>query len=227
MPLVEQRHPVLHAGMPPAVGDRQIDRVLGRRLAERLAPAGAETRDRIRCRAALRTPGAAIRRWRRSALRWVPGSKIRIEFDRVAEQVEADRIGLAGREDVDDAAAHGVFARLHHRAGAAVAVGFQEAGQLLRLHRAVGAQLQAGAGERGARRHALHQRIHRGQHDARPGRLLQQPRQRGDALRDQRRIGRHAVVGQAVPGREAQHLRLRHRRRPAPPPAAPSAHRRG
>ena len=40
-------------------------------------------------------------------------------------------------------------------------------------------------------------------------RLFQQPRQRGDALRHQRRVRRDAVVGQAVPGGEAQHLGLR------------------
>ena len=45
---------------------------------------------------------------------------------RVAEQVEPDRLGLAGGEQVDDAAAHGEFARLHHRAGAAVAVALRE-----------------------------------------------------------------------------------------------------
>ncbi len=116
-------------------------------------------------------------------------------------------------KDVDDAAAHGVFARLHDRAGAAIAVGLQEARELLRLHGAVGAQLQAGAAERRARRHALHQRVHRGQHDARTGGLLQQARQRGDALRHQGRIRRHAVVRKAVPGGEAQHLRLRHHER--------------
>ena len=44
--LVEQRHPVLHAGMAPPLGDREIDRVRGRALAEHLAPAGAEAGDR-------------------------------------------------------------------------------------------------------------------------------------------------------------------------------------
>ena len=78
-PLVEQRHPVLHAGMPPPFGDRQIDRVLGRRLAEQLAPAGAEAGDRRPCRAAPRRPGAGSGAGARSALRWVPGSKMRID----------------------------------------------------------------------------------------------------------------------------------------------------
>ena len=208
-PFVEQRHPVLHARMSAAVRDRQIDRILGRRLAEDVPPARAEAGDRIRVERHFghRPQGQAL-----PAIGAALGAGIEDadRFDRVAEQVEPHRIGLAGGEDVDDAAAHGVFARLHHRAGAAIAVGFQEARQLLRLHRAVGAQFEAGAGERGARRHALHQGVHRGQHDARTGWLLQQARQRGDALRHQRGIGRHAVVGQAVPGGEAQDLRLRH-----------------
>ena len=91
--------------------------------------------------------GRRVRRCRRSALRWVAGSKIADQLDGVAEQVEPHRIGLAGGKDVDDAAAHGVFARLHDRAGAAIAAGFQEARELLGLHGAVGAQLQAGTAQ--------------------------------------------------------------------------------
>ncbi len=206
--LMEQRHPMLHAGMAPPIRDRQVNRVRGRRLAEQFAPAGSKTADRIRVERHFRhrpegqplpAIGTALRRWVEDA----------DQLDRVAEQVEANRLGLAGRENVDNAAAHGVFAGFHHRAGTPIAGGLQEAGQLLRLHRAASAQLQAGAGERGTRRHALHQGIHCGQHDARPGGHLQQARQRGDALGDQRRIGRHTVIRQAVPGREPQHFRLR------------------
>ena len=43
---MEQRHPMLHAGMTAALGDRQIDRVLRRVGAEDLAPPGAEAGDR-------------------------------------------------------------------------------------------------------------------------------------------------------------------------------------
>ena len=166
-PLVEQRHPVLHAGMAPAVA-RSTDRSGRRPPAGRTVSRQPERKRAIASGSSgTSETGRRIRRWRLSALRWVAGSKHADRLDRVAEQVEPHRIGLAGREDVDDAAAHGVFAGLHHRAGAAVAVGLQEAGELLRLHGAVGAQFQAGAGERRARRHALHQRVHRGQHDAR------------------------------------------------------------
>ncbi len=56
-------------------------------------------------------------------------------FDGVAEQVDADRVGLAGGEEVDDAAAGGVFAGLHDGAGAAVAVGFEEGDDLSRAGR--------------------------------------------------------------------------------------------
>ena len=48
----------------------------------------------------------------------------------VAEQVEPERAFAAAREDVDDAAAHGILARLHHRAAAPVAVA-GEAGEQL------------------------------------------------------------------------------------------------
>ena len=43
-------------------------------------------------------------------------------FERVAEEVEADRVRQPGREEVDDAAADGVFAGLADRAGADEAV---------------------------------------------------------------------------------------------------------
>ena len=207
-PIMEQRHPVLHAGMSSALRDREVDRILGRRLAEHVAPARAEAGDRIGVERHLRhrPKGQAL-----SAIGAALGGGIEDadRLDGVAEQVEPHRIGLTGGKDVDDAAAHGVFARLHDRAGAAIAAGFQEARELLGLHGAVGAQLKAGTAKRGPRRHALHQRVHRGQHDARTGRLLQQARQRGDALRHQCRIGRHAVVREAVPGGEAQHFRFR------------------
>ena len=68
--VMEQRHPVLHAGMAPALGDRQVERVLRRAGAEQLAPAGAEAGDRCRRRASTsrdRPQRQALGAWRRCA----------------------------------------------------------------------------------------------------------------------------------------------------------------
>ena len=51
---VEQRGPVLHAGVAAAVGDGVVDRVRGGGLAEQVAPGGAEAGDAWFCRGGLR-----------------------------------------------------------------------------------------------------------------------------------------------------------------------------
>ena len=206
---MKQRHPVLHPRMAATVGDGQINRVLGRVLAEHVSPCGAEASDRLLAQRHFgdraQQQGAALAS---AALRG------RIEgadgFDGVAEQVEPDRIGLTGGEDVDDSTAHRVFAGLHDGAGAAVAIGLEECGQFLRLDRTIHRQIETGAGERRAGRHALHQCVDGGQDNARALGRIQQARQGGDAFGYQNRVRRHAVVWQAVPGGKAQHLGFRH-----------------
>ena len=163
--LMEQRHPVFHAGIAPAFRNGLVDRIGCRALAVQIAPVGAETRDAvgIECDFAHRPQresggflGAALGR--------------RIEtadaLDCVAEQVEADRVALAARKDVDDAAAHGEFAGLHHRVCTAVTVLFEVGSELFRFDHAAGLERQRGSLEHGARRHALYCGIHRGEHDA-------------------------------------------------------------
>jgi hypothetical protein len=206
---MEQRHPVFHTRMAPPVGDRQIQRVLRRVLSEQVAPSRAEPRGRLLVQRHFRH---RPQRERLALARAALGRGIEHpdRLDGIAEQVQPHRIRFAGREDVDDPATHRIFARLHHRAGTPISVCFQEFCQLLRLHVAVDRQLHAGAGKRRAGRHALHQRIHRRQHDPWPGRLFQQPGQRRDPLRHQSRIRRHTVVWQTIPRRKAEHLRLRH-----------------
>ena len=208
---MEQRHPVLHARVA-AARRRSTDRSgpwprpgrtgrasrCGSGRSNSLPSGTSETGRRDR-----RFPlaGAALGRL---------GSKTRINSMVSPNRSRRTGSGSPDGKDVDDAAAHGVFAGLHHRAGAAVAVGLEEFGQLFRLHLAVDGQVHAGAGEGGARRDALHQGVDGGQDDARAGGLFQQPRQSGDALGDQGGVRRHAVVGQAVPGGEAQDLGFRH-----------------
>ena len=61
--------------------------------------------------------------------------------DLVAEEVHAHRPGLGGREDVEDAAAHGVLAAGLDHVDARVGGGLQTAGGLLQAHGQTGGQL--------------------------------------------------------------------------------------
>ena len=74
-------------------------------------------------------------------------------------------------------------------AGATVAVGLKEPCQLLWLDLAVDGDVQARSGKCRARGNPLHQSVHRGEYETRSGGLVEQPCERGDALRDQRAAG--------------------------------------
>src|SRR5690606_37990318 len=54
-------------------------------------------------------------------------------LDLVAEEIEAERRLLAGREEIDQATAHRELAGIAHRLGAAVAVGGEEGGEAVEI----------------------------------------------------------------------------------------------
>jgi hypothetical protein len=112
--LVEEAGPVLHAGVLAAGGDGDVERVVGRRGAEQLAIGGAEAADRglVEEDLADRPQDQPLDALPAALAAGVEAADV---LDLVAEQVEPNGIGLAGREQVDDAAAHGVLAVLHHR----------------------------------------------------------------------------------------------------------------
>ena len=85
--------------------------------------------------AALRTPGAGAKA--RHILRTALARRIEPAqaLDRIAERIQAQRIGLAAGEYVEYPAALRVFARLHHRIRAIIAIGLQEGDQRFRLDR--------------------------------------------------------------------------------------------
>ena len=157
-------------------------------------------------------------------VRCVSGSKLRMRFQRVAEEIEPHRQVHAGGEQVEDAAAHRVVAELAHRRGAVEAVELEPADHALHAEHVAGRGRQRLLADQVARRHALQRGVDRGeQHRGLLAALdAGEPRQRGHALRDDGAVRRHAVVGQAVPGRELQHLdvgreerqRARQRRHP-------------
>ena len=133
-------------------------------------------------------------------------------FDRVAEQIEPHGLGQSGREKIDDAAAQRVFARLAYGFGSPVAVAHQKCRQIFQFQASAAFGFEHGQRKLAARRHALRNRVDRGEHDtaARFGRDgLCEIDKRVEPAADDLAIWRHAVVGQAVPGRKRQDLRAR------------------
>ena len=140
--------------------------------------------------------------------------RLRIEgadgLDLVAEKVEPHRLAHARREQIEDAAADRIIAGLAHGRGAGIAIQFEPARDPLHRQHIAGRGRQRLPHHHGARGHALQDRVDGGQHHRGlvAGLDIGEPRQRGHALRQHAGMRRHAVIGQAVPGREFQPLDL-------------------
>ena len=209
-PLVEERQPMLHAGEAPALADRGVERVVARRRAERLDVGAAEAADRLRRQRHL---AHRLQRHRLALAGGALGGDVEgaDRFQRVAEEIEPQRLRPARRVEIENAAAHREFADVAHRRHALEAGILQPRRQLLHV------DLVAGPGEEGLRlddlggRHALQQRVGGGQHHG-AVRVLCQRDHRGERVQPPRRgvgAGRDAVVGQAVPGRQFEHRQFR------------------
>ena len=206
-PVVEQRQPVFHALPPRALADRGVERIVARRP-EQAQIAGAETRDAVgvqqglghRCQmhlAALtgRTLGGRVE-----------GSD-RLQLG--AEHVQPHRLLKAGGIDVDDPAAHGELALLRHGRGPHIAVGCEIPLQCRRIEIKSDRGLETGPVGDLAWRCPLHGRADGGYDQHRLAvarRALRQSRQGRHPLRRNRRGRAQPVIGQAVPGRELDHL---------------------
>ena len=207
--VMKQRQPMFHAGKGMAGGDRLVQRVLAPGRAEQLAITGAEPRDglRIQRQFAHRLERSGIR-LARGAL--ADGIEQADGVHLVAEQVQPQGLRPAGREQVQQPAAHGVFARLHDLFGAHIAGAAQKAQQRLQVQALARADGKGGLGERLARGHALAGGIDRGDDQQRLGRrrVRRQRGQGGERLNpagENVGMGRHPVIGHAVPGRQVQH----------------------
>ena len=126
-PGVKQRQPVLDARGAAAFAHRFVEHVVGCRRAERGDIAGAEQPDRLRGELKLR------HRHEFKRAQFVSGALgLRIEatngLQRVAEEIEPHRRIHTRREQIDDAAAHRVIARLAHGRSAVEAVEFEPMG---------------------------------------------------------------------------------------------------
>ena len=208
-PVVKQRQPMLHAGIAAALAHRFVQHVVARRRAERRDIAGTEFADGVggqlefgdrheieRAHVVLRALGLRIEHTDR--------------FQRIAEEIEPRRIVHAGRKQVEDAAAHGIFAGLAHGRGADIAVELEPAHHPVHAKHIAGRGRQRLTGNHCPRRDPLQDRVHRGQQHRRPVAALHigEPRQRDHALRQRGGMRRHAVIGQAIPGREFQHCEI-------------------
>ena len=209
--VVEERQPVLEADRAPAFADCGVEGIVRRGRAELLGVELAEATDRVG-----REPRLAHRHEVEGAELADAALGLGIEgadrLQRVAEEVEPDRVRRARRIEVEDAAARGVVADVAHRAGAGVAVGLEPERQVLHPHAVAGRGREGGGGDVFQRRQALGQRIDGDDKHARPldrAARAGEARQHGHPLGGDGGVGRHAVVGLAVPRGQIERLDLR------------------
>ena len=208
--IVKQRQPMLHADMALTGRHGLVEDVVAGDVAEQLTIAAAEARDAVLGEQHL-AHGQHDDLVARAGRALAHGIERADRLQRVAEQVEAQRLGRAGRKEIDQAAADGELAWLHHGFRAAVSVLAQKFGQPGDVERLALAQHDRRLGIEAARRHPLQRSAGRCQHDARRrARLLGrgEPGEGLEPLRHDIGMRRQAVVGQAIPGREDQHLAL-------------------
>ncbi len=206
--LVEQRQPMLHAGVALAGADRLVERIVRRRRAESLDIAAAEALLGLAAERHL-----AHRHQRQLLHDLARALRLGIEgldvLERVAEEIEAHGTGAAGRKEIEDAAAHRVFAGLHDGAGAL------EAGEVEPLHELGHVEALArrdvlqGAADELAGWKPLQDGVDGGQHHGRPlARGGSEAGHGGDAGGDDLGVGADAVVGHRVPGRHLDDAQL-------------------
>ncbi len=209
-PLIKQRQPMLHAGIAAAGRDRFVKRVVAFRRAEQLDIALAEVLD-----GRLAGRHFADGQERDLLARGLRALRDGIErpdaFERIAEEIEPHGTGVPRREEVQNAAAHRVFARLHDGARAIESRRVEPLDHLVHAQAAARRKPRRRLLERLKRGHALEHGVDRCQDDdCRPAALcMSEPRQGGDAARFDVAVGRDAVIGNAVPGRKGHHLGVR------------------
>ena len=207
--LLEQREPVLHPGMAAALADGFIKLIAALRRAEGGDIAHPEAADGLRGQLEFRDRNQVERTHvEQCAL----GFRIESanQFQAVAKEIEPYRLVEPGWKQVEDAAAHGVFAGLAHGGRTVVTVVLQPCDDGVHRHDMAGRDRQRLRGDDLTRRHALDDGVDGGQHDQRLVAALQprQPRQRSETLRQNTAMRRYAVIRLAIPGRKLQHRQI-------------------
>ncbi|MNS48468.1 hypothetical protein D3C72_810420 [compost metagenome] len=208
-PAVEERQPVLQPLAACALADGGVHGFVARR-AEQVQVAATEPRDALGVQ-------QNFRHWQQGDLLQLLGRALGFGvkgadgFQLRPEQVQTHRLVKAGRENVDDAAADGVFATFRHGRGPHIAVGRDVAFQRRRIQIAADAGLEAGPGDGLTRRRALGDGGDGGDDQQGFGvrRIaLRQPCQGRHALGRDRGGWTQTVVGQAIPGRIFKNLNV-------------------
>ena len=127
-PLLEQRQPMVHARLPPPFADRLIQRVAGRLRAEDFAVARPEALDRRLVEQGF-GGGEQLQRLGGPQAALVGGVEAADALDLVAEEIDAQAILLARREQVEQAAAHRELALIGDGVDAVEAVRNEQLGQ--------------------------------------------------------------------------------------------------
>ena len=208
-PLGKQRQPMLHAGMAAALADRFVKWIVALRRAEGCDIAHPEAADGLGHQLKFRDRHQIERAHvQKRALGFrIEGAD---RFQRVAEEIESHGLVEACRKQIENAAAHGIFAGFAHGGGAVVAVVLQPRHDGVHRHHMAGRDRQRLRRDGFACRHPLHDGVDRRENDQRLVAALEpgQPRQRGQPLRQDSAMRRHPVVRLAVPGRKLHHRQI-------------------
>jgi hypothetical protein len=138
-PFLEQRQPMVHACLPPAVRHRLIERVAGGIGTEQIAIAGAEPLDTLFIEQGFGS-GQQQQFVRSAARSLIGGVEPAQRLDLVAKEIEAIALLVASREQVDDAAAHRIFAMIGNGIDPGIAVRGEQFGEPVAVHPCSGMQ---------------------------------------------------------------------------------------
>ena len=128
----------------------------------------------------------------------------------IAKKIEPNRHIQARRIKIENSAAHRIVARFTHGRCADVPIEFKPLDHAVHAEDVARRNRESVRCHKITRRHALKRRIYGGEQDRRFIATFhtREPRQRGHALSNNRRIGRYPVVGQTIPGRKFHDLEV-------------------
>ena len=198
---MEEAQPMLHSGYFLARADVLVERVVGSRSAKLDAVILTEAGDR----GVIENDLGHRRQFHHVELFGGPLS-CRIEpagtVQNVSEEVEPYRSPLTGRIDVDDAAAHRVVTGLRHRGCLRKSHANKELPQAFFIDPVTDPRAKGGIFDDRPGRNLLRRGVQRRQQNKARWPVVDQHRQCGHARGLDLGVGRHAVVGQAIPARE-------------------------
>ena len=205
--LFEQGKPVIDSSDPAPVRNRLVDRIAGRGGAEPLAIGGAEALDAVFVEQGFRG--------RQQSEAFDPvdaslggGIEAAHAFDLVAEEIQPERFRLARREEIDQAAPDRELSGIANRLGSSISVRLEQSGQPVDSHPLPRGQSGDKLADPERRQGSLEHRVHRRDEKLGPGLLALEGVEGREPLGRRAKRRRASIVGEAVPGGEAQHFEL-------------------